>query len=284
MLVLGVMSGETTEQTARLEEIDAEDFVADFSLEIPGQLPSKDEAHEILAAAVECCRGLLKTSMLIRNASLRDRFKTALQRTKITFMDHFDIGHTREKYPKLAKPSSEWLVKRLGRAITMRRQFLWYCREHQDSLGHHDYTGGELGRDSKTYPEPLDIRKRADGHLPLASGSGTSQAGFTDPGTKASTLFAGQLNATRDEPKDDGISYTSTAHSDFAEENMVLELPSLQTLTKDNPKAEFECPFCHIIQKFKREREWRCVLFCIQALPSSMYTHRTRVLTPSLTY
>lgn len=279
VLVLGVMSGETKEQAVLLEGIDAEDLEADFPPEILGPLPSRDEAHEILAAAVECCRGLLKTSMLIRNASLRDRFKTALQRTPVTFMDHFDINHTQEKYPKLANPSSQWLVRRLGRAITMRRQFLRYCREHQDSLGCHDYTEGEPGRKSRASPEPPGTKKRTGGHLPLGAGGGTSQAGFTDPGTKASTLAACQLDAIRDEPEDDGISYTSAAHSDFAQEDTVLELPSLRTLTKDNPKAEFECPFCHIIQKFKREKEWRYVpFFHSKHCRHSISPHRTQVL------
>jgi hypothetical protein len=70
-------------------------------------------------------------------------------------------------------------------------------------------------------PRKLPYTKKR-GHLPLA-GSGASQAGFTDPGTKASTLLAGQLDAIRDEAENDGISYTSAARSDFATEDAVLE-------------------------------------------------------------
>jgi hypothetical protein len=81
--------------------------------------------------------------------------------------------------------------------------------------------------------------------------------GFTDPGTKASTLFASGLEAIRDEPEDDGISYTSAARSDFAQEDAVLELPSLRSLTRDKMGDEFECPFCHIVQSFRSEKQWK---------------------------
>ena len=177
-------------------------------------------------------------------------------------MDGFDIGHVREKYPKLGHPGSRWLVRRLGRAITLRRQFLRYCREHQDALGHHGSEEGDPGRKSNLLQGQPAAKQRAEGHLPLAPGAGASQAGFTDPGTKASTLFASQLEAIRDEPDDDGISYTSAARSDFAQEDAVLELPNLRTLTKDNFKAEFECPLCHTIQSFRREKQWRWVVLC----------------------
>jgi hypothetical protein len=242
-----------------LDTIDADRL----SFGIPDkQLSSEDEAREIFAAAVECCRGLLKTSMLIRNASSRDRFTTALQRTGDLFLDQFDINHTLEKFPKLAEPGSEWLAKRLGRAITMRRHFLRYCREHQDSLG------GRRGNNtnssqivSNTPPGPADANKTADGgHLPPATDSGKSQMGFTDPGTKASTLFAGQLEVIQEGPEDGAVSYTSAARSDFTSEDALLEVPSLLSLTKGKAKAEFECPLCHILQKFKGKREWRCVL------------------------
>ncbi|RYO80122.1 hypothetical protein DL766_001564 [Monosporascus sp. MC13-8B] len=102
--------------------------------------------------------------------------------------------------------------------------------------------------------ERADAMQRAGGHLALPSGN-TSQAGFTDPGAKASTLHASQLETIRDEPEGDGVPRSSAARSDFAQEDAVLELLSLRTLAKD--KSEFECPFCHIIQDFKREKQWR---------------------------
>lgn len=259
--MLEIVSEEAKDPITLSTDINADDPRFDVP---PPLLVSEDDAREVLGAAVECCRGLLKTSTLIRNASSRDRFQTALQRSRDTFTDQFDINHTREKYPKLAKPGSEWLARRLGRAITLRRQFLRYCREHQDSLAHQ----GDNGVNSNPNPDqisnlPPDLpseKIRAGPHLLLAVDSGMSQAGFTDPGTTASTLFAGQLDILQEVPDDDGVSYTSGAHSDFAPgDDVVLELPSLQNLTKDNPTADFECPFCHIIQRFKRDKGWRYV-------------------------
>ncbi|KAK4141399.1 uncharacterized protein C8A04DRAFT_31029 [Dichotomopilus funicola] len=259
MLSLTTVSEEPRDPIALSTGINADD--PSFSVPPPIPVP-EDDAREILGAAVECCRGLLKTSTLIRNASSRDRFQTALQRSRDTFMDQFDINHTREKYPKLARPGSEWLARRLGRAITLRRQFLRYCREHQDSLAHQDdnsaNSNSNPNQTSNLSPNISSGTERSGAHLPLGVDSGMSQAGITEPGTTASTLFAGQLDIVQEGPEDDGVSYTSAAHSDLAPgDDVVLELPSLQTLTKDNPATDFECPFCHIIQRFKRDKGWR---------------------------
>ncbi len=47
------------------------------------------------------------------------------------FPDSFDIDYVREKHPKLAHHGKDWLVKRLGKAIAKRRQFMKYCRDPQ---------------------------------------------------------------------------------------------------------------------------------------------------------
>ncbi|KAH6849664.1 hypothetical protein B0I37DRAFT_306700, partial [Chaetomium sp. MPI-CAGE-AT-0009] len=184
--LLDILSGVTENRLIHPEAYDM-----DVNLGSLPELTSRDEAQEILQAAVECCRGLLKTSALIRKATTH--------------------------------PESEWLVSRLGRAITLRRQFLRYCRDHQAALG-----GPEQG---------------------------TSQAEFTELGTKASTLDPNLLKAIENEPEEDGLSYTSAARSDFAQEDAVLELPSLQVVAKD--QSEFECPLCRTIQNIKRENQWK---------------------------
>lgn len=231
----------------------------DLCLEDPGnpeESAPKDEAQEIIRAAIECCRGLLKSSMQIRRATTRDRFNKALHKTENPFSDQFDINHVREKYSKLSKPESKWLLNRLGRANTWRRQFLRYCREHQDSLAASQHLPGDNNAMLSPPAEPAAAAPGKKQHLPPIPDR-MSQAGFTDPGTKASTLNVIQLNGIRDEPEDDTVSYMSAVRSDFAQENAVLELPNLRTVGKGQP--EFECPLCHTIQSFKRESQWRSV-------------------------
>jgi hypothetical protein len=93
-------------------------------------------------------------------------------------------------------------------------------------------------------------------HHPLAQDSMT-QGGFTDPGSKASTFSPGNLTTMRHAPDDDGMSIASSVRSDFPQEDVVLELPSLQDVA--NGESEFECPYCRIVQNFKHERQWRSV-------------------------
>lgn len=96
----------------------------------------QQELHEEIRA---CIRRLFRITSLIRQASATDPFTKALSRGRYTFNNQFDIAHVGEKYPKLAADDLAWLRKRLGQAITMRRQYLSYIRDHRGKLG------GKLG-------------------------------------------------------------------------------------------------------------------------------------------
>ncbi|KAK4165605.1 kinase-like domain-containing protein [Cladorrhinum sp. PSN259] len=213
--------------------------------------------QQMLQAAIECCRGLLKTSVLIRKATSRDRFQKAMQKIGDPYLEQFDVAHVWEKYPKLRKPELQWLLERLGRAITARRHFLRYCREHQEKLEGNDSAtrvSNQPGTLSAEHQPGQALRTR--GEMPLAYYE-ASNSGLTElkPETKASTLNPGLLDVIKDEMEDDSASYTTAGHSDFAQVDRVLELPKLQTLLKRD--TGFECPFCHTIQTIKSERQWR---------------------------
>lgn len=93
-----------------------------------------DEVHDVLGLASDCVGNLFRISMLIRKATPRDRLAKAIQDRREPFMDQFDINYVQERYPRLARPENTWLLKRLGRAITYRRQYLRYCRVHKERL------------------------------------------------------------------------------------------------------------------------------------------------------
>ena len=76
----------------------------------------------------------MKASIVIRDATPRDRFTKAVTSAKYPFIDFFDISHVGHRFPKLDIDSREWLRIRLGRANTQRRQYLKYCREHHEKF------------------------------------------------------------------------------------------------------------------------------------------------------
>ncbi|KAF2262756.1 hypothetical protein CC78DRAFT_498061, partial [Lojkania enalia] len=160
----------------------------------------------------------------LRNASPRDRFARALASKQITFDESYDISHVGHKFPFLAKPENMWLKERLGKAITQRRQYLRYTRDHREKLDRVDPELGEL--------QPTSA---------LAS-------------TLASTLRLGEgeLLETNFE---DGQSQTSYALSLGEESDENHQLPPLSEIAKG--AITFECPLCWTIQNVRKESSWR---------------------------
>lgn len=76
----------------------------------------------------------MQTSIIIRNAMPRDRYIKAQSSTREPFLECFDIAHVGHKFPKIESEGREWLKRRLGKAISQRRQYLRYCREHHDKF------------------------------------------------------------------------------------------------------------------------------------------------------
>lgn len=93
------------------------------------------ELDEIFQSLADSVSSLFKISLLIRSATPRDRYAKAAASGKQPFDDSFDISHCGHKHPKLEEKENQWLRNRLGQAITQRRQFLKYCRDHHDKLG-----------------------------------------------------------------------------------------------------------------------------------------------------
>lgn len=69
--------------------------------------------------------------MVIRNSPGRDDYLKAASR--YNFDARYDIGHVKEKHGS-ARRRSDWLLERLGKAITRRRQYLKYREDHHTKL------------------------------------------------------------------------------------------------------------------------------------------------------
>ncbi|RYP44264.1 hypothetical protein DL768_009268 [Monosporascus sp. mg162] len=222
---------------------------------------AKDEAHDILDVVSECIRGLLKISILIRKATPRDRFAKALRKRQDPYLDEFDIRYVEERHPKLRHPNAKWLSERFGRAITKRREFLRYCREHRDKIAGkvqtNDVTPEYPSRPKKN--KKKDLENVAPGP-PAPSVTNTKHGGaktvWTKPSTKASTLDVVQLAVLQETRDNDSRSYTSAASSvRLGSEEATFHLPSLRDVSKGD--AVFECPLCCGIHSISRERSWK---------------------------
>ncbi|KAI1385762.1 uncharacterized protein F4822DRAFT_354088 [Hypoxylon trugodes] len=203
---------------------------ADIDNALAPDLLASDEAKSIIEVISQCVRSLFRVGVLIRREGHSDRFQRALQHSDCTFPTWVDIGHVRNKYPKLCKPEAGQLAERVGNANAKRRQYVKYCRDHQSRLAY------------------LPDNDNDDTNTAIESSKATT---FFPDSFDRSTQS--ELNITEEE---DNISL-STATT--LESSTRVELPSLQDLSPDS--EPFECPICFTLQSFRIEKAWRSHAF-----------------------
>lgn len=198
----------------------------------------------------DAINNLFRYSIIIRNNTNRDRYaKASAAALSAPFNDEFDISHVWHKFPTLKSKKYEWLIERLGKAITQRRQYLRYCRVHRD----------------KTWqdPEPKPMLLRPEFSLPKAPNmlipSGRSD--FSKPTstlapTQASTLLLTSAQIIEEEMLDDAQSQTSYATStDEESTSHKLNVIELEDVSKG--LRHFECPYCWQIQASRSQKSWK---------------------------
>lgn len=247
IVVHTIASGKRANSVQKEYEVTSED---------DGDAEPLDEMKEIFGVLVKTVSNLFRISMMIRKATPRDRYAKALRSSRHRFIDQFDINHVAEKFPKLDRPECQWLKQRLGRAITLRREYLRYCQEHGASLSNRDPTN--VGVHTAEAMMQTEAPVMAP-NVHVTQSTAETRVALSQVVTEASTLNVAQLQVARAEADDadnDGQSYTSVASSTaLMDEYHALQLPRLQDVSK--AQSDFECPLCCGIVDFKRERQWR---------------------------
>ncbi len=231
------------------------------------------EFNEVFGSIKNSITSLMRTSIIIRNATPRDRYIKAQSSTKNPFLESFDISHVGHKFPKVDSESREWLKKRLGKAITQRRQYLKYCRQHHDKFSR-KVGDVDLSSESKDPFYDLGSITRSQNEAGTVNSVPTSALATT----VASTLEPSRLEVSGGLAESDADnlsdSYSQTSYATSVHEDMSgsrLHTPLLNDITNVSP---FECPYCWTIQDISSEKAWRYI-------PSQDQIH-THVLTVDL--
>jgi hypothetical protein len=147
-----------------------------------------------------------------------------------------DITHVRDKFQKLIH--SPWLAKRLGNAITMRREALRYRQLHRKELAAQPDSNELPDHVSKivatTYVESVHDRDEPRINLP-------SHEDHTSVFTSATSFMSSYSNLDELGPRIPDLS------------DLILEGVPLQY------GESFECPYCRTIQIVANRLEWKCV-------------------------
>lgn len=194
---------------------------------------------------------LFRFSSVIRNNIGRDRYAKAIASAALRFPidDHYDINHVRCKFPALESNGKGWLAVRLGKAITQRRKYIWYCRGHHATTVEGQQPPFPITQDMPT--QGLRTKLAVDGK------SVQSKHLSTLAQTQASTLLLpGDALLPEDHLDDENYSQTSYATSvEQDSRNHKLYVVPLATVSQG--LTNFECPYCWQVLNIKSQKSWK---------------------------
>jgi CRP-like cAMP-binding protein len=214
-----------------------------------GAFSNLSEAEELFESIKEIIASLFRLAVIIRHSTTRDRFAKALS-VQAAFDRTYDILHVMHKFPKLDRDATRWLAQRLGNALTQRRQFLMYTREHRNRL---EEEPANLWLPSMETPKPA-----ASTTYHASQGAMTQSYknfGSLFAPTTASTLRLPDVPIVVPDLRDDQSQTSYALSSGDEEDKDHLRLPSLLDVSKR--QLEFECPLCWTMQSLRNESAWR---------------------------
>lgn len=220
-----IITGQESNESWSVEESDSEDEEPNAESE------QTSELQELFKAMKSANENLMKLSMVIRSSPNRDDYLKAA--TRYRYDASYDIGHVREKHGS-AKGMAEWLIVRLGKAITRRRQYLKYREDHH----------GKLTRDW----DETTIIEKGDKTIAL---------------TKATTFIENAAPPRKDGSELDGSfgSQTSYEATIVGESAGRLNVPSPPKMAFESIPFEFgspfRCPYCFTEQVVKNRSAWK---------------------------
>lgn len=248
--VRSIVSGEREQLSIRVSAPEDSD---DSRSSSPLTTEPVSELRDLLTAVANSITGLFKLSIILRNATPVDRYAKAASNG--AYDSHFDIDYVWHKYPYLRRTDStnEWLIERLGKANTRRREYLKYRETHRKRLAFVP-AASKLEEISERYP---------DQHAPPASHiDDSARSGFKSdmsPSILASTTASAYVERIHQEDYEIQ-SMTSFALSLGREEEGKLSIPPRPKGSEN--ERPFECPYCCTIQVVKGERAWRWGPLC----------------------
>lgn len=203
---------------------------------------------------------LYKLSIVIQNPVSRDRLERC-EKIEVDHYEYFDIAHASQKFPF----AEQYLVDRLGKANTKRRQLFQYHEKHHDKLALYidapidpeldlqdtegdDPDAGLLERDQDP---AVKIENPTPGLVTIAKTVNTQ--------TTVSTFV--ERSARQTEGSDAGRSQTSYATSVGDDTHTKLRIPAPPKVARDFDGEPFECPYCFSVTAVENSRSWMYASF-----------------------
>jgi len=213
-----------------LSDLETDDGDA-YSTARPASDPIWEPLRELVLGIQSSVSHLFALSIIIRRHRPRGRFPPLDSFTPVEASP--DISGVSDKYPKTKR--APWLSKRLGNAITLRRQFIQYRQEHRQKLAN-AHLGGvidDISTLATTYVEDLKS---------------------SHPG-QSSDVALNRLSV---------CTFATSFMTDSEGQAIGRRIPDLTEMVMEGVQAEydkaFECPYCRTIQTMGTRFEWKYVV------------------------
>jgi hypothetical protein len=204
---------EQLQDDLELSEIDAYFLRDDNSTQSPLDRSLADIGH-----ILDC---LLRLCVTIGNPAPHDQFQSRAGAIVSAYYEPWDVKHVQEKF----KDVDPIIAERLGKAITMRRQYFKYRKEHHDKLsdglGNENDIGGDRTTIASSIPEHLK-----------------DTPGMT-------TLL---------EDLDNKSEFSATSYAPSNAETDQLRVPLIPAEHLEGP---FLCPFCQTLIELETRQDWK---------------------------
>jgi hypothetical protein len=205
-----------------------------------GTLTWTSELEELFSTIETANGSLMKFSIVIRVSPGRDDYLKAAARYPnydSSFLLYY-ISHVRDKHGA-TMGDREWLIERMGKAITRRRQYLTYRKEHQGKLSR-DWGGGE---DEDVRPGGNREHTVA---LTLATEYVEKKPGVEQDGRDGDGSFGSQT------------SHENTVVGEAAQKRTVPPPPAMAFEGIPFEYGEpFQCPYCYTEQVVSGKPAWK---------------------------
>ncbi|KAM0715320.1 hypothetical protein Q7P37_008818 [Cladosporium fusiforme] len=240
-------------ETGSFNQISPEDEEDALVMQLLGCETSKTCTASWLRASLDNAIGrLFRISSLIAKATTRDKFARAESKCSLRVFEPYDIDHIQEKVKAASGKASAWLINRMGKANTKRRQFLTYSQQHREELSKDSIWSNEEAEEEQCGSNGKS--RCYEAHLERSTGLSEGTKISLAP-TKASTV--GQFDpGAFDYGLDDARSYTTVATSIVdGQAFTAMKVPGLEKFA--SPGEHFVCPLCQTVQRFNGQASWK---------------------------
>lgn len=226
--------------------------VSDDSISIKEEVRYTTEIEQLHRAINDTITNLFHLSMAIRRPTPRGRY--AASTNAPSFDAIYDIAHVRHKFKYIQDQT--WLVERLGKAITRRREYFRYRREHRRKLDleYSQSSGGKRGK------ADFGVKVSTSENQPDTPDKGPP----TLAQTKATTFVPTTPTQAVPFDQEEQVSITSYATSVEEDSKHALRVPNPPQFVGGGIPFEygvpFECPYCFTIQSVRNLRDWKYVI------------------------